>query len=545
MRTKNTLIVWCLLSLSWIFSSFADSNKDTLLTEIDALKTHLETLQSTKSKDLETQVQFLVDTYNKSSESSGYDAQSVNYLVSMGKLSTNFSQDLKNEFTSLRTEIQTLTQVELTALTKMRDDVNFQASITDVKKASYETDINKINENYKNLTTSFATKITALQTKHTQALEAYKGTLKSAVESNSGALSTVKTFAGKYDELFKLYTDFDKNYSSFKNTYLAYASDLSLFNETKQKEYVQMLRTDLETLRDKNLEANPAFKNYKGDIDRLIEILLENFKNSLSLKMQDSYGVLFSDTDVESLVSRYNTVKNRYYDTEGNLKAQEVLSASGSLEEVAFINQKLGEINAKVKNLIGEGDNTNNINNLKIRLENEIVYFYNDNYEQYRSDLIQKLKEKLSLAQLETKNSMLAIDTIDLKYSLLNDKITKWTNIASIKSQIKDFNKDLEKYSYMNSASINKKIFTLHTSLSSLVTKKELAQSKYKKYSWSSYAKALVPILEKIKAKFPDTYQDKLLKIVDKIDSALESDLPTKKSFMLLTVKSEILNFIK
>jgi hypothetical protein len=47
-----------------------------------------------------------------------------------------------------------------------------------------------------------------------------------------------------------------------------------------------------------------------------MDILLENFENSLILQMNDMYAVTYSDTDINSIVSKFNTAKNRYYDSE-------------------------------------------------------------------------------------------------------------------------------------------------------------------------------------------------------------------------------------
>jgi hypothetical protein len=65
-----------------------------------------------------------------------------------------------------------------------------------------------------------------------------------------------------------------------------------------------------------------------------------------------------------------------------------------------------------------------------------MVKFYNSNFESYRDDLKAKLKEKLDLNALETKNALLASDSIDLRFSLLNDKISKSNDLTFIQEQI-------------------------------------------------------------------------------------------------------------
>jgi len=64
---------------------------------------------------------------------------------------------------------------------------------------------------------------------------------------------------------------------------------LATFSEEKQKYYVDTLKNELEKIRDVNIEANKNLENYKVDINRLIDILVENFANSLKNKIGDSY----------------------------------------------------------------------------------------------------------------------------------------------------------------------------------------------------------------------------------------------------------------
>jgi len=64
---------------------------------------------------------------------------------------------------------------------------------------------------------------------------------------------------------------------------------LTTFSEEKQKYYVDTLKNELEKIRDVNIEANKNLENYKVDINRLIDILVENFANSLKNKIDNSY----------------------------------------------------------------------------------------------------------------------------------------------------------------------------------------------------------------------------------------------------------------
>lgn len=543
-----SFILTCsLFHFLWIPNSFANTNKETLLTEISALETKVVNLKTTATKNLEDKVFELSDKYNTLFSKLWYDAKVVQYLVTLGKLNTNFKEDLALEFNTLSKEISDSTALEWNNLATLKNNIKLNfTTVSDSEKTTLSTSIKNIENNYNNLSQTFSNKTNTLVNKYSSSLWDYETQLKNAYSSNTASIQTLNNFSSKYDALYSVYNSFDKNYTEFKNTYLAFAGDLTLFSEERKKYYVNILKWELDKIRDGNIEANKSLENYKWDIDRLIEILLQNFENSLSIKINESYGVIYSDEDINSLVSRFNSAKNRYYELDGKLKAKEVLSNTGALEEINFISQKLSDVNEKIITLIGTGGTSNNYENVKIRLENEMIKYYNENYKGFREDLFARLKEKLNYVALETKNTLLAADAIDLRYSLLNDKISKSNDFAFINSQISSFKKDIEKYSLLNNWTLNTKITNLENNLQVFYITKELSQFKYTKMSQANYKKQLETIIPQVKEKFPKTYSEKLKKIITKIDTLLgQQKINDKTRFMLLTVKLHLLNAIK
>jgi hypothetical protein len=112
-----------------------------------------------------------------------------------------------------------------------------------------------------------------------------------------------------------------------------------------------------------------------------------------------------------------------------------------------------------------------------------MVKYYNANYDSYRQDLLTKIKEKLDVNNLEAKSVIIAADSIDLRYSLLNDKISKSNDLTYINNQISDFKDSVNIYSYLNSSTLNKKIKKTNNNLDIYVINKEVALSKYKSYT--------------------------------------------------------------
>lgn len=543
----SCILVFSLLNIAWISQTFAATNKETLLTDISSLETKITNLKTTATKTLEDKVFDLSEKYNGVFTKLWYDEKAVAYLVSLWKLTTNFKEDLALDFNNLTKEISDSTATELNNLTSIKNNIKLNYStVSDNEKTTLSASIKNIENNYTNLSQTFTSKTTTLANKYSSSLSDYENQLKNVYSSNTSTITSLNNFSSKYEALYSLYSQFEKNYTEFKNTYLTFAWDLTIFSENRQKNYVSVLRGELEKIRDGNIEANKSLETYRWDIDRLIAILLQNFENSLTLKINESYGVIYSDEDVNSLISRYNTVKNKYYSLDGKIKASEVLSNTGALEEINFIHQKISDVNTKITTLLGTGSTSNTYDNVKIRLENEMIKYYNDNYKTYREDLLARLKEKLDLSALETKNILLAADTIDLRYSILNDRISKSNDFAYINAQITSFKKDIEKYTLLNNSTLNTKISNLQNNLELFYITKELSQFKYTKMSQTGYTTQLEKIIAQLKDKSPNTYKDKLKVVVSRIDVLLgQQKLSDKTRFMLLVVKLNLLNAIK
>lgn len=531
------------------FGAFADTtNKDALLSDISTLETNLNNLKTNRVKELETKVSDLTTKYDQMFTSLWYDAKVVSYLVSLWKVTSNFKADLVADLSTLKNEINTKANTELSSLSTIKDNVNYKyTTISNSEKTVISASINAVKTNYESLDSTIASKITQLNSKYSTNLDSYKSTLKSAFDSNQSSITTIKAFDSKYEVLYWLKTEFDAKYEIFKKIYLSSSWDLKDYSTTKQQDYVNSLKKELEKLRDWNFEANKGLKNYESDINRFIEILLENFKNSLSLSMTDSYWAIFSDDDVTSLQTRFSTLKNKLYDTDWNIKATVLLSDSWATDEVNYLTTSYTTINTSIKDLIWtDTTSTITLNNIKVRLENQIVKFYNANYESYRQDLLEKLQEKLNLAALETKNILLASDTVDLKFSMLNDKISKSNDLTYINEQISTFKKDVEKYTLLWSDTLTKKVKKLWYNLDVFVIWKQLSNSKYSKYTSLSttYDTQVKAILVKLKSAYPDAYVKKLETIVSKIDAISTQKISTKNSFILLTIKKSILNWL-
>ena len=540
---KNKLIVISILFLSMFFNTYADTNKDYLIWELSKLETNFWKLKTTKSSDLEWKILKLSNDYDSSFVSLWYDQKIVNYLVALWKLNSSFKKDMATELNTLNAEISTKISNELLALSSVKNNILINyTTVSETDKAKLQEQIDSILKNYTDLDNSFSLKISALDSKYSSNLNTYKTNLKSSYDTNKSSVDNIKNFDNNYNELNSLYNDFQKNYTNFKNTYLTYASDLSTFSQDKQNYYVELLKKELNWLKNTNIEANKSLEPFSNDLDRLTSILLENFKNWLKNTIESNYWIIYSQNDIDSLNSRFLTVKNRYYDKEWNILANEVLNNTWAILEINNLNQKIASSNSNIKNLLWA--NTSSYENIKIILENEMIKYYNSNYVEFRKDLVNEIKQKLNVIAQDTKNMILAVDNIDIRYNILSEKIKKMPNVDEINKEIVNFKNDMNKYSYLNNNTINTKIFKNDISLRLYAVNLELIKDKYSKMTFTKYKTQIDNILNNFKNNYPNDYKNKLMMIVDRIDLALQKKNSTKNQYLLLSIKNSILNFI-
>ena len=477
---KNTLLT-LLISTLLLANVFA-WNKEDLLAELDILKTSLEDLSDTKESDLKTKVFALSDDYNNLFEDLGYDEDTINYLVSLWELDEDFKWDLVVEYTTLKNDIISKITNELLKLNNLADEIDLNyTTVSDTQRVSLEIEINQIESNLEDYTELFTKKISDLENKYESDLETVRNNIKTIVSSSSSYLDFLSSFELNFDNYSDLVKSFNTNYLEFKESYLSYAWEITSFSETKRNEYEELLKTNLTKLIEKNIELNPSLEAFESDLERFMDILMENFEYKLDSEIWKEYDVLYTQADINSLLNQYEDMENRYYDAEGKIKAWEVISSTWVLDTLENATTKLSEVNEKVEALLGDGNNTLEV--IKIKLENEIIKFYNDNYTAYKDDLANKIKEKLRIISLENKNAISIAETIDIRYELLSDELNWNYNIEDINERIETFKNQVNKFTALNNEALNIKIENLNYNLDTFALKREIKHAEYIKLS--------------------------------------------------------------
>lgn len=542
LRVKLLFIVF-ILSL---WTCFADlTNKEWILNGLNWLKNSLEVLSNDKEEELTTKVYVLSTKYNNIFKDLWYSESTINSLISMWELDSNFKWDLVTEYSALKNDIISKINTELLLINNFIDDITLNYStVSDTQFETFKIKVEQFESNLSDYTSLFTSRINNLLSKCDSNLTSSISSIKDLVDNNSDKLTLVNNFITKFDVFSNDVNDFTTNYNIFKETYLAYAWDITTFSNSKQNEYVDLLRTNLYKLIDKNLELNESLKVFETELKRYADILIENFSYKLYKDLNREYWLLYTESDVNSLISNFNNFKNKYFDAEWNPKALLILNEDWILTKINTFQENINEINSKVLALISNTDNS--LDNIKIKLENQIITFYNDNYWDFKEDLSVKIKEKIWFIDLENKNAISIAESIDIRYEILAWKIKDEYNIFTIKNDVNDFKSKINKFNVISNDRLQLKIKNLNYTLDTFVLNKEIKHSDFSDYSTliDKYKEALSWIFTKFVSKYWDKTSEKLNVVLDRVNKALDTNLSKKNKFMLLNVKLNIIEFL-
>jgi len=540
----TTLGVLCAACFGGIaFASNTTNYKDSLVNKITTLENTVTADKNTHISSLENQVLTISNSYDAIFTRLGYDTKVVEFLVSLGQLNNNFKADMLSEMNTIQKELTDGSTDILTQLASLKTNIRFNyQTVGEKDKDTFQKNIDSLQQTATNLKETAGTKTTALVTKYNNQLSGYENQVKNAYNTNSGNIGVLSTFAKKYDELYTVYSEFDRHYRVFKETYLAYSGDLTLYSQDRQKYYATRLENELKRLVQINIDSNSPLASYSGDLNRFVEILMTNFRNSLKNHVDDAYGVLSSDVDVSSLITRYQNVTNKYYDTDGKIKAREVLNSPGANGEVEYILTKFKEIHASVVDLVGSNaSNSTAYENIKIRLDNTMIRFYNDQSQKYLTDITNSIKEKINLIDLEEKNALTAIGAIDFRYRAYAEKTASMKDIHQIQTEYNRFKQDMGVYLLLGNPNVENRVNQLLYAADVVVTKKHMNASKYASRDQSQFNQTAHSVTTLIKTQRPNTYRDIMKKAVDMFDILLGQPLNDIDQYTIRSVKIALL----
>ncbi len=545
-NTKNKFLATLALSSILLINaplSFADANKDTILANINSSISSIDTSKTGSGEmlNLQNTVYSLSSSFSSLYTSLGLNDNTITYLVSLGKLTTDYKKDLITEYSALKTELENKYSKDSQSLNAMKDEINLShTNLSSDQKALYQAKIDTINADLLAINAYAVTKTAVLKTKYTNYLSTMTSTLTNLYTANSSDLWKVNIFNSEFNNLSSLKESLNANYANFKSYYLGWnVTELTNFLWDRKTNYSTLMKSQLSKMLDANITANPGLWDYNKELTDYISFLSSKFDLDLQKNLDDNYSIIYSQTKMDNLNTSYNDFKAKYVDLNSTVKANAVLADySGAISSADSLTSDVSALNAKLANLSVSG--SINIANVKITLENQIIVFYNGEFNTYKSDLLTKLKEKLD--DLSVVN-----DLVDTKYSTYQASLADDSSDTNFNSKINELKSFLAKYSDTWNASIRNKIAKISYSLESSYLVRELSLGKYKYYARNktNYEEQINTALQTLDAKLWDDFSSKMNIVFDRIDTALANPkISVKNKYQLSLIKLAIRDYI-
>lgn len=545
-NTKNRFLATLALSSILLINaplSFADVNKDIIINNINTSISSIDNSKTGSGEmlNLQNTVYTLSSNFSSLYTSLWFDDNTITYLVSLGKLTTDSKKDLITEYTALKTELENKYAKDSQSLNAIKDEVSLSyTSLSSEQKALYQAKIDAITADLLAINTYANTQTNVLKTKYNAYLITMISTLKNLVATNSSDLSKVNNFNNQFIALSSAKEKLDANYANFKSYYLWWnVTELTNFLWDKKTYYSDLMKSQLTKMLDVNVTANPGLWDYNKELTDYISFLWSKFDLDLQKNLDDNYSIIYSQSKMDDLNTSYNDFKAKYMDVNASVKASDLLANySGALASAVSLTSDVSSLNTKLANLSVSG--SVNIANVKITLENQIIGFYNVEFNTYKALLLAKLKEKLD--DLSVVN-----DLIDTKYSTYQSSLAGDSSDMNFNNKINELKSFLAKYSDSNNASIRKKVVKIQYTLESSYIVRELSLGKYKYYARSrtNYEEQVNTAMQTLDAKLGDDFVSKMNTVFDKIDTALAgSKISIKNRYQLNVIKLSIRDYI-
>ncbi|MDD5213332.1 MAG: hypothetical protein PHG82_02820 [Candidatus Gracilibacteria bacterium] len=545
-NTKNKFLATLALSSILLINaplSFADANKDTILANINSSISSIDTSKTGSGEilNLQNTVYTLSSSFTSLYTSLGLNDNTISYLVSLGKLTTDNKKDLITEYTALKTELENKYAKDSQSLNALKDEVSLSyTSLSSEQKALYQVKIDNINADISAINIYASTKTASLKTKYTSYLNTMTSTLKSLITTNSTDLAKINNFNNQFLNLSDFKSALDTNYANFKSYYLGgNITELTNFLGDRKINYSNLMKTQLSKMLDANIKANPGLGDYKKELTDYISFLSSKFDLDLQKNLDDNYSIIYSQTKMDNLNTSYNDFKAKYIDLNSTVKASSVLADySGALASISSLSNDIFSLNTKLSHLSVSG--SVNVANVKITLENQIIVYYNGEFTNYKASLLTKLKEKLD--DLSVVN-----DLVDTKYSTYQASLAGDSSDTNFNYKINDLKSFLAKYEDSNNVSIRNKVVKIQYTLESSYLVRELSLGKYKYYARNktNYEEQINTAMQILDNKLGADFVSKMNIVFDRIDTALANPkISVKNKYQLSLIKLAIRDYI-
>ncbi len=463
-------------------SAFAD-NKSDLTTSLNNLTSSASTIQSNNQLTLKNKIYSLSSSIDWVYNSLGFSGKTLEYLLSLTSNTTDVKTSMVFEYNQLDNEIVNKITAKKQEISNLLTNISINyATVSDAQKITFTQNIATLTKDLSDLQAYFTTKLSYFETNYLSTINTTKTTLAKSYTDNKSKIDTLKSFETKVTETKDTFKAFETNYNAILKNQVLSSDAIKLFVIATQKKYNEIFSTNLNTISNTNIESNADLKAVKTEIVNFVASQVKTFENDLKENIISLYDFSSLSDEYKSFSWMLNEYNSLYFDASGKIKATNVLANTSAINSIDSLNIKIKTLNINLADTIKNTANYTNSSDLQTVIENQIIKYYNNSFTTAKAALMALMNEKIQNASLKKNNSIITKQIIDLKYSLLMDKVTK-LDYTTLETEINTFQKYISTYSTLQDSSVDLKITEYNNSTTILMLQKKLAQDKY------SYAK--------------------------------------------------------
>lgn len=539
-------IVLSLFTVNFSVVEFASAktNKEVVIEQFETLISSFTELKSDKAGDLWELIATLNKKYDALFTNLGYDSKTIDYLNSLEALNTNFKDEIVKDYNRTNTSIENTINAKMLEISNLKNQVTFAySSINETKKTELEGDIGSFANEYQDIKEDIERDIQNLKNEYETKIEQHSKELAKALSAAKVDLGKINSFVASFDELEKAIIKFQRLYDTFEENYLTYLGDINQTISDKKEEYSDKLDSVLSKTLTSNIIKYKTLEGYETEGKSRIKEIVTNFKFDLTNHLNSTYYIVYSQSDMEAILNEYKVLKNKYFDSEGNVKSKEVVANKNFSTQFQNYASKVKKANKAMEELM-EWDKDETLKNIQTEIENNIIDFFNDNAEKYLNAFKDAIEDKLTIRNVEN-NSIIALNEIlELRYILMMNSFTEDMSESAIKSNVDAFKLYSNQFLRLKNSSLTRKVNQVNARLDLYIINKELAKTKYykDKKNEGAYSLQIRNVLSKNKlAMSSDEYLEYTDDMLSKIKQVEKVRKYKKYGFLFNTFKKVIL----
>ncbi len=544
---KKTISVITLgVLLSSTATSFALTNKESVLTSIDTLNTSIVASIALKEKVLSDRANELGNRYDATIKSLWFQSDEVEALTSIKKLGVpSFRQDITQAYTELKQNILQDIKATQAGLTGLRDEVALgYTDLSSAQKQSYDARVGDIQSKYATFLSGSTASIDAFTNTFSGRIIPSTELVTKMMRDNGKYILYIRDIRSGYSRIDDKKTVLLSLKNSFEKDILPKIQWGFLAFTANKKTFTDAIRKDLTSGLEKAL-VQERIKKQEWELRAYIEDIMSKWNEHLKKNFSQDDELIDATKDLENIITTEKTLHSHIYDTTGNIQSLDMSGSSMILGDITKIDSGIANINAVLSSLIATYGTGNTLNSLNDKL----IASYNSELLVYRTDFTKLLEGKLNTALLEEKTHAQTLTLIDQEEKILRQNLETTTSVDFSQQLVSDFITKITSLAKADGGlDTLKKVQMLGYRYARVIVQKKIDDSSLVPYygKRNSLDTALASIFISLENKsWKEALLIKFPVISAKIDTLLGTKISNKNRYTLLVVQSNILKYLE